>query len=456
MIDSLNTIVALSTATGGALSVIRLSGSNSLEIVSQCFKAKLIDRNAVFGNFYDKNGDKVDEVVSTYFKAPRSYTGEDMIEISCHGSQWISSEIIRVLIQCGASMASAGEFTKRAFLNGKMDLSQSEAVADLIVSQSKASARVALSQMRGGYSVELSELRGKLLNVKALLELELDFGEEDVEFASRDDLRTLLQGLKERCAKLADSFSLGNVLRRGVSVAIVGNPNVGKSTLLNQLVGEERAIVSNIAGTTRDYIEEVVVIDGVEFRFVDTAGIRHTDDEIEAMGIERSLESMQRAEIVIQLIDSEEFERIEVGESQHLLVVRNKSDKQLNSEMEVSNSVADKGDSTTLLSKFVDLRISAKMGKGVDDLRKELVRLSGVGGVNYSEMLVVSNERHYELLRGVVESCEESLGMIEGGMSGDLISYGLGRALEQLGEITGEFTSDEVLATIFSSFCIGK
>lgn len=445
MIDSQNTIVALSTATGGALAVIRLSGVKALEILAQCFRSGMKDRVAVFGNFYDQDGEKVDEVICLYFKAPRSYTGEDMVEISCHGSQWIASEIVRVLIRCGAQMAMPGEFTKRAFMNGKMDLSQSEAVADLIASQSKASARVALQQMRGGYSLELSELRGKLLHIKSMLELELDFGEEDVEFASREDLMSLLVELKGRCSALAESFSLGNVLRRGVSVAIVGNPNVGKSTLLNQLVGEQRAIVSNIAGTTRDYIEEMVVIDGVEFRFVDTAGIRHTDDEIEAMGIERSLESMRRAEIVVQLVDSDDFERIEICESQKLLVVRNKSD------------IVDVG--TTLLqgsSVKVDMSISAKNGVGMDELRSELVRLSGVSGVNLSEMLVVSNERHYELLCNVSNSCTEGLELLADGMSGDLISFVLGRALDYLGEITGEFTSDEVLQTIFSSFCIGK
>lgn len=430
-----DTIVAISTATGGALSIVRLSGGNSLKIIQTLFSKHIKEpRKAYYGQLND-NGVLIDEVVVVWYQCKASFTGEDSVEISCHGSRWISNEIVRVCIKCGARVATAGEFTQRAFLNGKMDLSQAEAIGDLIAAQSKSAAQVALSQMRGGYSKKLSEMRTKLLNIKSLLELELDFGEEDVEFASRGDLVTLLNDLKERCHKLATSFSLGNVLKNGVPVAIVGKPNVGKSTLLNALVGDERAIVSDIAGTTRDYIEEIVNIDGVDFRFVDTAGIGQTDDKIEAIGVQRSFERMKVAKIILQLIDSDQFEPIQTSTDQTLLIINNKSD--------------------IFTSSSSDLAISAKFKHGLDQLKAKLVELSGARNFD-NEMVIVSNLRHYQALLGANSAIEESLQGIENGLSGDLLAASLSDALNHLGAITGEFTTDEVLANIFQNFCIGK
>lgn len=430
------TIVAISTAIGGALSVVRLSGEEAFKIANSLFSREIkTPRHAYFGSL-KYNEELIDEVVIIGFRSPNSFTGEDCVEISCHGSRWVTNEILRVCIASGARLATAGEFTKRAFLNGKLDLTQAEAVGDLIASHSKAAAQVALGQMRGGYSKELSEMRSKLLNIKSLLELELDFGEEDVEFASRDDLKGLLIELRDRCSKLANSFSLGNVLKNGIPVAIVGKPNVGKSTLLNALVGDDRAIVSEIAGTTRDYLEETVTIDGVEFRFVDTAGIRKTDDAIEAIGVERSLERIEKAKIVIQLVDSEDFTPINITSEQSLLVVNNKSDK-----VTISGC---------------DIAISAKFGVGIDDLKRRLIELSGVEGEDFSSAVIVSNARHYEALCGVVSSVNEALDGLSLGLSGDLISFSLNRSLEYLGDITGEITTNDILGNIFSTFCIGK
>ncbi len=474
MINSFDsTIVALSTATGGALCVVRLSGSHALEIVNKHFGNSLEDRLASFGIFRNEQGEPLDEVVCTFFKAPRSFTGEDLVEISCHGSAFIASEIVRLCVLSGARVATAGEFSKRAFLNGKMDLSQTEAVADMIASSSLESARMALNQMRGGYSAELSGLRGKLLNIKSLLELELDFGDEDVEFASREDLVRLLGELRDRCSSLAESFSVGNAIKSGVAVAIVGRPNVGKSTLLNALVGEQRAIVSSVAGTTRDYIEERVVINGIEFRFVDTAGIRATEDEIEAIGVERSLERMRRSKIVLQLVDSDDYDRVEITEGQELLVVMNKSDLVDNKELalnsvrttsvtstfslvSVSSTLATTSVSSAKDGNGIDICISAKYGICIDELRERLVDLSGLGFISLTQDVVVSNERHWELLSKVVDSAESAIESIELGESGDLVSFRISSALEYLGEITGEFTTDEILGTIFSTFCIGK
>lgn len=430
------TIVAISTGIGGALSVIRLSGDRSFDIVNGLFSKRLDrSRHAYFG-MISYNDELIDEVVVVGFRGPNSFTGEDCVEISCHGSRWITNQILRVCIICGARMATAGEFTQRAFLNGKMDLSQAEAVGDLIASQSRSAAQVALSQMRGGYSKELADMRDKLLNIKSLIELELDFGDEDVEFASRDDLRNLLIDLKGRCERLANSFSLGNVLKNGIPVAIIGKPNVGKSTLLNCLVGDDRAIVSEIAGTTRDYLEEVVNIDGIEFRFVDTAGIRATDDRIEAIGVERSMERIKMAKIVLQLVDEDGFERLDLAENQFLLVINTKCDQ-----VKVAGC---------------DLSISAKYGNGIDALRDKLIELSGVGNYFSEDGLIVSNVRHYESLRGVILSVDEALEGLSSGLSGDLISFSLGSGIDYLGEITGVMTTDEVLGRIFSSFCIGK
>lgn len=436
-LKSQDTIVAISTATGGALCVVRLSGAISRDIVQHYFSRTIqTARHAYFGLFSD--GDRViDEVVVTWFAAPASFTGEDMVEISCHGSRWISSELVRVLISAGARSATAGEFTQRAFLNGKMNLSQAEAVGDLIASSSRAAAEIALTQMRGGYTDELSNMRDKLLHISSMLELELDFSEEDVEFASRDELVKLLTDLRGRCDDMARSFALGNVLKNGVPVAIIGKPNVGKSTLLNALVGDDRAIVSEIAGTTRDYLEEVVNIDGVEFRFIDTAGIRHTVDQIEAMGVERSMERMRGAKIILQIIDCNEFMPVNVSDNQRLLIVQNKFDV---------NKI-----------EGCDLHISAKYGLGIDALRMKLLELSGVSGYDITgESLIVSNLRHFEALQCALQSINEALDAVESGLSSDLLVSSLSAALRYLGDITGEFTTDEILGNIFKNFCIGK
>lgn len=417
--------------------MIRLSGDNAIAITQRHFTKTLSKpRHAYFGEFIN-NGEIVDEVLVTYFIAPASYTGENMVEISCHGSSWVSSEIVRILTQSGAKSATRGEFTLRAFVNGKLNLAQAEAVGDLIASTSKSAASVALNQMRGGYADELSSMRSKLLHISSMLELELDFGEEDVEFASRGELVDLLNDLKTRCEALAGSFAMGNVLKNGVPVAIIGKPNVGKSTLLNRLIGEERAIVSEIAGTTRDYLEEVVNINDVEFRFIDTAGLRHTTDTIEAIGVERSIERMKKAAIIIQLVDDPcQVENLEVISEQQTITVLNKAD--------LRNEISE-----NLIS------ISAKHGAGIDNLKNRLLELSGIGNYTGDE-IIVSNTRHFELLKNVISSIDESLNVVNSGLSGDLIAANLKSALEYLGEITGEFTTDEVLGNIFKNFCIGK
>lgn len=433
-----NTIVATATATGGAISVIRLSGSRSREIVERCFSAKLKEREVVLGTISDGTH-IIDEVLATLFVAPRSYTGEESVEISCHGSTWITTAIIRLLISSGATMAAAGEFTLRAFLNGKMDLSQAEAVADLIASNSRASSMVALNQMRGGYSQELKVMSAELLNILSLLELELDFGEEDVEFADRRELRRLIEQLLSRVNGLASSFKLGNVLKNGVPVAIVGKPNVGKSTLLNRLLGEERAIVSSIAGTTRDFIEEILVIDDIPFRFIDTAGLRISHDEIERLGIERSYEKLRSASIVIQMIDSlDEIVDLELSSEQKLITVLNKCDIGQNAGQGMDYIV-----------------ISAKFGIGIDTLKHKLIDLMGVTDYD-SSALIVSNARHHDALLQSQDSFVRALAAITNGLPTDLIAAEIRTSLAHISEITGEITTDDILGNIFSKFCIGK
>lgn len=435
----MSTIVAPATASGGALSVIRLSGVAARAIVERYFSRSLGDeRKAVFGTIVGDDGEPIDEVIATWYAAPRSFTGEDMVEISAHGSPWITSEILRLMISAGAVMATAGEFSMRAFLNGKMDLSQTEAIADLIASESQAAARVAMQQMRGGYSAELRVLRDELLGVLSLLELELDFGEEDVEFADRSQLCVLVAKIESRVGELAASFRLGNVLKNGVPVAIVGAPNVGKSTLLNRLVGEERAIVSAMAGTTRDFIEERVVIEGVVFRFIDTAGLREASDEIERIGIERSREKLAHASIVLHLIDSDDDREVfELSDDQTLLTVFNKVD------------LRSPGSG-------VDLCISAKQGGGVDDLRARLVGVATRGCAIDGRDVVVSNVRHFEALSQSAVAFERASAALAGGFPADLISAEIRQGLTSLQEITGEVTSDQILHNIFANFCIGK
>lgn len=437
MIDQTTTIVASATAPGGAISVIRLSGESALSITAQIFNRSLTDRVATFGTIMD-HGRIVDEVVVTYYRAPRSYTGEDCVEISCHGSAWVTDEIIRLLTSAGATPATAGEFTLRAFLNGKMDLSQAEAVADMIAANSRASAAVAMTQMRGGYSDELKVMSGELLNILSLLELELDFGEEDVEFADRTTLKGLIERIAGRVAELSSSFRLGNVLKNGVQVAIVGKPNVGKSTLLNCLMGEERAIVSSIAGTTRDFIEETLVIDGICLRFIDTAGLRISADEIERIGIERSYEKLRNAAIVLLLVDTpDDAIDLNLSEDQTLIIVLNKCD---NNSFETKDQI---------------VRISAKHGTGINELKRRL--LSAINISNYdSTALVVSNARHYAALEQSHVCFTHALGSITAHHSTDIIASDIRQSLSHLSEITGEITTDDILGNIFSKFCIGK
>lgn len=436
MFDKSKTIVAAATATGGAISVIRISGAEAFAITETIFDRKLKDRIAVFGRILSQDT-VIDEVIAVGYKSPRSYTGEDCVEVSCHGSAWITQEIIRLLIQAGAVAASAGEFTLRAFLAGKLDLSQAEAVADIIASNSRSAAQVAMQQMRGGYSEELRQMSVNLLDLLSLLELELDFGEEDVEFADRSQMRGMIEELLDKVVHLAASFRLGNVLKNGVPVAIVGKPNVGKSTLLNRLLGEERAIVSPVAGTTRDFIEETLVVDGIMFRFIDTAGLRDSQDEIERIGIERSYEKLRTASIVIHLLDSiDDTESIELSSEQKLITVLNKAD------INVS-------DRTDLFS------ISAKYGDGIDELKRILVHATGISDYD-TNAICVSNARHYEALEQSRKAFFRTLEALDVNLPTDLISAEIRTALSHLHEITGEITTDDILGNIFSKFCIGK
>lgn len=447
------TIAALATGPGGAIALIRLSGPQAVAIAQSVFSKPLADAKGYtvhFGTVSD--GDCVlDEVLITLFRAPKSYTGEDMVEISCHGSSYITSELLALLIRKGATPAMAGEFTQRAFLNGKLDLSQAEAVADLIASESGAAHRIALNQMRGGYAAELAVLRDKLLHITSLLELELDFSEEDVEFADRTELQRLLNEIKNRCQSLAGSFRTGNVLKNGVPVAIVGAPNAGKSTLLNRLLGEERAIVSDIAGTTRDFIEESLTLEGIRFRFIDTAGLRHTEDTIEALGIERTKERIQRSMLVLLLIPEplspdeieERIRSLQLSEEQQLIVLLNKSD------LWNTSSLTEKFESI-----YPVLSIAARSGEGLESLKSFLIK--SVEADIPEESLVVSNIRHYEALLHASEALERAIAALTNGLPADLISEDVRQVLYQLGTITGEITTEDILGNIFGKFCIGK
>ncbi len=447
------TIAAAATGPGGAIALIRLSGPQALAITEQVFSKPLSKAEGYtvhFGTLSD--GERLlDEVLVTLFRAPKSYTGEDMVEISCHGSSYITREILALLIRHGAVPATAGEFTRRAFLNGKLDLSQAEAVADLIASESGAAHRIALNQMRGGYAAELAGLRDELLHITSLLELELDFSEEDVEFADRSELERLLTTIRNRCRALAGSFRTGNVLKNGVPVAIVGAPNAGKSTLLNRLVGEERAIVSDIAGTTRDFIEESLTLEGIRFRFIDTAGLRHTDDEIEALGIERTKERISRSTLILLLVPeplppSEIEERIrslQLSDDQRLILLFNKSDL---------------WDTALLTEKFASacpvLSIAARTGEGLEALKALLIQ--SVKTDIPDDSLIVSNIRHYEALLHASEALDRAIAGVTRGLPADLISEEVRQVLHYLGTITGEITTDDILGNIFSKFCIGK
>ena len=445
-LDTTTTIVAPATASGGAVMVVRLSGNDAIAIADKIFSGhgRLADAKGYslhYGTIRD--GERiVDDVVVALFRAPHSYTGDDTVEITAHGSEYITSEILRLAIEHGARMATAGEFTRRAFLAGKMDLSRAEAVADVIASNSRWSHRVASTQMRGNYSEYLASLRHDLLRLCSLLELELDFSEEDVEFADRQTLRSILAEVERQITSLRSSFALGNVLKEGVTVAIVGEPNVGKSTLLNALLEDDRAMVSDIAGTTRDTIEASTTIDGIRFRFIDTAGLHATTNKLEQMGIERTHRAIDRAHIILHMASAErpEFGDIATNASQHYIRIINKIDT-------VSESIA-LADNTLLL-------ISAKRSIGIETLRDRLRSLIDTTAVDAGS-IVVSNMRHYEALSRAYEALKDAQRAIDGGLPADLVSEDIRTILHHLGEITGDITSDDILQSIFSTFCIGK
>ena len=474
-----DTIVALATPAGtGAIAVIRLSGPDAHDIARAIFvpafaKAKLNPSKEIYdnlgantvtlGHVYEKER-VIDEVLLTKFNEPRSYTGEHVVEISCHGSIYIQQEVIAVCLKNGARMAQAGEFTLQAFLNAKMDLSQAEAVADLIASESETAHQIAIQQMRGGFSGELKDLRSQLLNFASLIELELDFSEEDVAFANRDDLRSLLSRSQQTLRKLIDSFALGNVLKTGIPVAIVGEPNVGKSTLLNALLNEDKAIVSDIAGTTRDAIEDEINIEGVRFRLIDTAGIRETTDTIEGMGIQRSYAKAEQSKLVLYLLDATQLNtsprimhcllRIQLMREKFpdkpLVVILNKLDQITGLEhAEITKQISAKSPDTILIS------LSAKSHTGVEELKTALVQSFNSGALSQDES-IVSNARHYDALQKAYSSLLEVQEGIENDISSEFLAIDIRATAESLGIITGEITNDELLGNIFSQFCIGK
>lgn len=445
-----DTICALATAPGGALGIIRISGHRTLEILSRIFTRDLsaAQPNTLhYGHIREEGGEVVDEVVVSLFRAPHSYTAEDCVEISCHGSRYILNKVLEILVKHGCRMAQPGEFTKRAFLNGKMDLSQAEAVADLIASTNKATHQIALNQLRGHFSSKLALLREQLLKLTSLLELELDFSDhEDLEFADRSELLDLTKAIDQHITHLADTFQTGNALKNGIPVAIIGAPNVGKSTLLNALLGEERAIVSDIQGTTRDAIEDTMQLGGVTFRFIDTAGIRHTEDEIESLGIERSKVAAQRARIILLMTEpGVPYPEIDVREDQTVIRVINKSDK----DTAVKPSVG------SLLSQSDNvLHISAKYNSGLDVLREQLISMAPKTS---DTDVIVTNARHYDALVRAHEAIQRVLDGLQMQLSGDILSEDLRQAINILAEITGgAITPQETLNNIFSHFCVGK
>ncbi len=461
--DTKDTICALATSPGtGAIAVIRLSGPDSLPIIGKIFQPA--EKSFSFKNVKSHtlhfgtllNGKEiVDEVLVSIFRQPRSYTGDDAVEISCHGSPYIQQQIIELLISYGARMANAGEFTLRAFLNGKFDLSQAEAVADLIASNSKYAHDMALDQMRGGFSQKIKDLRKELLDFASLIELELDFSEEDVEFADRSRLMEILQGLKTEITALLHSFSIGNVLKKGIPVAIIGKPNVGKSTLLNTILQEEKAIVSEIPGTTRDSIEDTIIIDGVAFRFIDTAGLRLSNDKVESIGIERTHTKIKQARIILFVFDVatcdveqmkevlEEHRHLIEDPGKRIILIGNKIDQLI----EIPKGFKD-------LVELETIFVSAKRKENINLISDSL--LKSVNKDQIADNTIVSNARHYEALSRSMQSIAEIEQGFKKGIPSDLIATDIRQALHHLGTITGEITSDEILGNIFGKFCIGK
>lgn len=464
-----DTITAISTPPGtGAIAVIRLSGGQSLTICDKVFHTasgkKLTDQDGGtlhYGSI-QQGEEIIDEVVVGLFRAPHSYTGEDVVEISCHGSVYIQKRLLELLVSNGARLARPGEFTMRAYMSGKLDLTQVEAVADLIASGSKSAHRVAINQMRGGFTKEIKKLRDKLLSFISLIELELDFSEEDVEFADRNQLTTLLDEIGKVLSKLKQSFLLGNVIKNGIPVAIAGKTNAGKSTLLNLLLSEEKAIVSEIEGTTRDSIEDVISIRGLHFRLIDTAGLRHTEDAIEKLGIDRSWQKIRQASVILHLLDAstgpaeiisqmEELSEFSISGEKKRIVVLNKVDKLSEEESKtlISNVRKHMAENEQLVP------MSAKSGTQLNLLEDALIHAAGMDITNENDV-IITNVRHYEALDNSLTSVQRAAEGLKSNLSGDLLAQDIRETLHYLGEITGEITDDEILGNIFRNFCIGK
>ena len=459
-----DTICAISTPAGvGGIAVVRVSGSKAVEYVMKSWRGydlrKAATHTAHFGRIVYPDGETLDEVVATVFLCPHSFTGEDIVELSCHGSQWIQTQLVTLMLRNGCRAAEGGEFTRRAFMNGKIDLSQAEAIADVIASSSRASHRVAISQMRGGFSEMLARLREQLLEFVSLMELELDFSEEDVEFADRSRMTDLARHIDSVITSLADSFSVGNAIKNGVPVAIVGETNAGKSTLLNRLLHDDKAIVSDIRGTTRDAIEDTINLGGITFRFIDTAGIRDTSDKIESIGIDRTFQKIDNASVILWMIDGtqgtgnirETAERIMPHcQGKQLIAVINKSDKLDNSTIQAIQS-----EISHIHDGISTIAISAKNDIAVDRLEKMLVESAGIPE-NDPNAVVVTNARHYGALCHAQEAIRRAITGLQSGLSGDFVSQDIRECMHYLGEITGEITTHEILGSIFSRFCIGK
>ena len=467
------TIVALATPSGaGAIAIIRLSGADAITIAAEVFQSvsgkditKQKTHTLHLGHIMD-GAKTYDQVLLSIFKGPNSYTGENVVEISCHGSTFIQQQIIQLLLRKGSKMAQPGEFTLRAFLNGKLDLSQAEAVADLIASDNEASHQIAMQQMRGGFSNEIAKLREELLNFASLIELELDFAEEDVEFADRTQFHELLERIEFVLKRLIDSFAVGNVIKNGIPVAIVGEPNVGKSTLLNALLNEERAIVSDIAGTTRDTIEDELIIEGMSFRFIDTAGIRETKDVVESIGIQKTFEKIEQAQVVLLLVDSSQLSvdslpkvKIEIEKIRNkfpikpLVIVLNKVDT-LSAE-KANDYIAQLTDAQPKTENRKLITISAKQKTGIEELKNTLLSFVNTGALRNNET-IVTNTRHYDSLLKALEEIQKVKWGLDSGISSDLMAIDIRQALFHFGEITGQVSNDELLGNIFANFCIGK
>lgn len=472
-IDFQDTIVALATPAGmGAIAVIRLSGDQAISIVNAHFKAKNLEEVAShtvhLGYIRNEENRIIDQVLVSIFKNPHSYTKENVVEISCHGSRFIQQQLLELFVRQGARLAREGEFTLRAFLNGQMDLSQAEAVADLIAAESESAHQLALHQMRGGFSQEIHKLREELIHFASMIELELDFGEEDVEFADRDDLKELVNRILQIIKRLLDSFQLGNAIKNGVSTVIAGRPNAGKSTLLNALLNEERAIVSSIAGTTRDTIEEILNIQGIQFRLIDTAGIREATDQIEAIGVEKTYQKIAQSAILVYVYDITDLSPFEVAsdlqqlerEGMNIIVIANKWDDYcyrddhhaLDKKYFEKDWVAKEQE---LRNNYNCINLSAKEKTDIDTLKNKLFELVSSGSTQNQDA-IVSNTRHYAALQLAFESLSSVLDGLDSGITGDFIAMDIRHALNYLGEILGQVSSDDLLGNIFSKFCIGK